>query len=178
MYLISLEIQRRALPAPRALFVSGRGAPHYAWLPSTMLCGADSISSQTDEAIVAWARDIGVIAADHRVVHADKFAALVRSDTFLGTLEVGQRSDSLPGYALNPPRVTCCPVFALLSSGDKMWPASVWASSWGEVVSPDSFRALPIDDVPHTSLMSDTITQNRVYAELSVSVARLAAEPL
>ena len=75
-------------------------------------------------------------------------------------------------YATAPPKLTCCPLVALLGSHDEMWPSEVYIERWGEVADA-GFRAVTVTGVPHHQLQSHEKMRDEIYGELAVIVMQL-----
>lgn len=186
VYLMALELQRRGLPPPCCVLVSGRGAPHHITAPIEALLHGSAVDTET---MLASMRHAGVITQDHsfpNALAAERFVALCRSDQPLGTLEAGTRPDGAARgeLASAPPRLAC-PLVALLSDGDTMWPAQNHLAPWADVALdpkvprdpdlPRGFTAVTIDGVPHHELQAHKKTRAAVFSELAAITAKLCA---
>ena len=143
VYLMALEIVSRGLPPPCCVIVSGRGSPN------TILRTVDGLLQKCaghpfdNDEFVEYVRAGGVLTPDQTFpteAARDRFCAVARSDVPIAIAEVGERplppeeevDDQHVVMALNPPRLTC-PITAILSTGDGMWPGNNHVDSWKQV---------------------------------------------
>lgn len=195
-YLITVELQRRRVAAaastslaatpvelPLHLFVAGRAAAHR--LASAT---AEQVLEQTqmsDEQMVAWATRIGVLAPGQRPVNGAHFAALCRSDYPIGVLEAGTRPPGDPGSAVpaanerfdegrftSDAQQVACPLTAILSDGDQMWPCDVHQKHWGALAA-GTFTPVKVRGVPHEKLSVAPEARHAVFAALALAAKRM-----
>jgi pimeloyl-ACP methyl ester carboxylesterase len=186
-YGVALELSRSAGgPQPLLLCVAGRGAPHCEAF-SRLTC--ERIANSDTEGMLSWQQGGGAfrtstIPAPMR----ERAAALFRCGMLLGAMPAGhlELSSRLPDLAdeefftmpkgtlshvTDPPRLERCPLIAIGSDGDVVWPASL-VEFWAEVAT--DFVGRTLQAVAHAKLMNHSETMRICFAEVGVAALRLA----
>ena len=198
---MACEMRARGLPPPCCLLVSGRAAPHRIQRPVRELL-VESVAGGgcTDAEFIQLMKAGGILTPDHSFPTEEarrRFCAVAQSDIPIAQLEVGQRKAadaaedededaSIVGtFAIGAPRLDVrCPLVAILSRGDTMWPAGSHIDRWRDVAAKadeltdgrgPSFRPHVLDSVPHHQLQSHAQTRQVVWSELADVVARMGA---
>ena len=176
-YLMALELERRGMPPPRAVFCACRSAPHCVFTPAASIA---RVHGMDDESTIAWAEDVGIL--PKKEVRGPQplrkgFAALARAGYVLAGIEVGHRtaepSHSKLAYAKQPLPMLQAPLVALLGESDEMWPARKYLERWGDVAA-GGIKLVTIDGPPHHELQSHPHMLKEVFAALADVMAAAA----
>ena len=194
-YGVALGMAERGMPPPLCLCVAGRGAPHCAMLSRATIA---HLAMSDDEAMLAWQGGTQTIPAAMRV----RAAQLFRCGILLGAAPAarGELSAPLPEsggvgalggdaaaravHIEGVPRVRGCPIVAVGSDVDAVWPDALvvrWAevaeaadgaSGDGEVDQP--FVHLRLAGVEHLKVMNHAETMALCFREIGVAAAARA----
>ena len=185
---ICLELAARRAASPLCLCVAGRGAPHCMLLNRATVA---SIYCGDDEQMLAWQSDGGNFETANIPAHMRPRAAqLFRSGMLLGAAPAGDGvlTSPLPAegdvralggvgaahfqHAADPPRLCKgCPVIAIGSDADAVWPGEL-VGRWGDVAAePEAFVHRTFSGVEHMKLMCHKSTMELVMREVAVAAA-------
>lgn len=177
MYETARILAARASPLPACLCVAGRGAPHCFAL-SRASCEMYA-TSEPDGVLEAQG---GLMSTGNIPAHMrPRAAALFRCGMLLGALPP-EASTLLDGVDFHnakfaervPPVPAGCPVLAVTSDADTVWPAKL-SARWVDVAASGAFRGKTLGGVPHEKLMNHAETMTAVFGEVAAAAKRLAS---